>query len=135
MRIPYRLPSAFSTCSALLLAAGLSIAAAADSNPAPVAGSTAIVPPGKHAHKDCMADSLEISKLRLSVQEALKSGDKDKMKSALEMVDAHFAKMQDMMEQCKPGMKNGGAMMDHDGDMMCGKDHQEGGHGKSARHK
>jgi len=68
------------------------------------------------------------------VQEALKSGDKAKMKGALEKVDAHFAKMQDMMEHCKAEMKKGGgAMMDHEGGMMCGKEHE--GASKSANPK
>jgi hypothetical protein len=132
MRIRYFIPSPFRTASALLLAAALGAATAASKSAAP-ADSAAIVPPGKHAHMDCMADSAEMAQVRQAVQDALKSGDKGKMKSALETVDAHFAKQQIRMEQCKQGMKKGeGAMMEHDGDMMCGKDHEDAAPSKGA---
>ncbi|MBW8889649.1 MAG: hypothetical protein JF616_17980 [Fibrobacteres bacterium] len=135
MRVPFRIRSAFPAGAALLLAAGLSAAIAGPKSPSPT-DSAAIVPAGMHAHMDCMADSAEMGKLRQTVQDALKSGDKAKMKGALEKVDAHFAKMQDMMEQCKAEIKKaGGASMDHEGGMMCGKDHEGGGASKSANHK
>ena len=131
MRIPFRARNAF--LPALLVAAGLGSALAAGAKSPSTTDSAAIVPAGMHAHKDCMADSAEMGKLRQTVQEALKSGDKAKMKGALEKVDAHLAKMQDMMEQCKAGKK--GAMMDHEGGMMCGKDHEGEGAAKGANPK
>lgn len=132
MPVSIRFQSALTAGSALLLAAGLGAASAAGPQSRTPADSAAIVAP-HHAHMDCMADSAEIGALRQAVQEALKSGDKAKMKSALEKADAHFAKMQEMLEHCKAGMKKGdGAMMDHDDGMMCGKDHEDAGSSKSA---
>ena len=107
----FRISSVFPALTALFLAAGLA-AAASPSKAGSPADSAAIAPPGKHAHMDCMADSSEMAKLRQTVQEALKSGDKGKMKSALEKVDAHIAKMQDAMAKCEGMMgKDGEAMM------------------------
>lgn len=139
MRNPFHAQPVLHVCSALLLAVGVSAATAASKSSSP-ADSAAITAPGKHPHMECMGDSAEMAKLRQTVQEALKSGDKGKMKSALEKVDAHFADMQEKMDQCRAMMKKGGgAMMEHDDDMMCGKDHEEehpkGGHPDEGGHK
>jgi hypothetical protein len=65
------------------------------------------------------------------LQAALKSGDKAKMKAALEAADAHFAKMQAKMEKCKAKMgKAGGGMPGHEDGMMCEKEHGEAGERK-----
>jgi hypothetical protein len=129
-----RVSSIFPVLTGLFLAVALASAASASKAGSP-ADSAAIAPPGKHAHMDCMADSSEMAKLRLTVQEALKSGDKGKMKSALEKVDAHIAKMQDAMAKCKGMMdKDGDAMMGNDGEMNCGKEHHAGGSPKGEHH-
>lgn len=130
----FRISSVFPVLTGLFLAAGLATAASPSKAGSP-ADSAAIAVPGKHAHMDCMADSSEMAKLRQTVQEALKSGDKGKMKSALEKVDAHIAKMQDAMAKCKGMMgKDGEAMMGEDGEMNCGKDHHAGGSSKGDHH-
>jgi hypothetical protein len=113
--------------AAWILAAGLGAAAAAPKAPS-AADSAAIVPPGHEERMECMADSGDLAKLRLTLQTALKSGDKAKMKGALEAADAHFAKMQAKMEKCKAKMgKADGGMSGHGDGMMCGREHEEAG--------
>ncbi len=113
--------------TALMLAIGMGAAVAAPKSPSP-ADSAAIAAPGREAHMECMADSGDLAKLRQTLQAALKSDEKAKMKGALEAADAHFAKMQAKMEKCRTKMgKAGGGKSGHEEGMMCGRDHEETG--------
>jgi hypothetical protein len=79
------------------------------------------------SNMSCMATHDSLESLSKTIQEALKSDDKAKMKSALQQADAHFAQMKNHMSKCMDMMNMMGGMMG--GGMMGGKSGQGMGMG------
>jgi hypothetical protein len=83
----------------------------------------------------CMSTRDSLESLARTVQEALKSDDKAKMKAALQLADAHFAQMRSHMSTCMDMMNRMGGMMGGKAEGGMGMGEKKPGEAKPAAEK
>lgn len=109
------------TCTALGF--GATAGKEKESSAMPMGGGMSMMDMMGKSNMSCMATHDSLESLSKSIQEAIKSDDKAKMKAALLQADAHVAQMKGHMDMCMGMMNMMGGMMG--GGMMGGK--TEGG--------